>query len=430
MPEQGQQHQLFSSRELQRKLYLAAKSNRNRRFHALYDRIFRPDILWRAWMEVRRNGGSAGVDGISIEEIECRIGVDSFLHSIEDDLRAGSYRPQPVLRVLIPKPDGRQRPLGIPTVRDRVVQQACKIVIEPLFEANFQENSYGFRPKRSAAEAVRAVKEAMVSGWYVVDADIENYFDTIDHQMLMKLVGRRISDRRVLKLLWQWLRVGVVEDGRRERTERGSPQGAVISPLLANIYLHVLDMYWNQRYRSLGKLYRYADDVVVVCSNKADAMAALAAINEVMRRLRLKLHATKTRVVELRSESFQFLGFHFQKVRGRRTGKLAPLMWPGKKAMKSVRAQIREETQRSGLRFSWGAMVARLNPIIRGWRNYFRVGNSTKKFQDLDRYLRMRLAKWIRAYFGWTLMTSKAKAMLEESGIESFYRPGMCGSRA
>jgi len=188
------------SRELQRKLYLAAKRNRNRRFHALYDRIFRPDILRQAWEEVRRNGGSAGEDGVTIEEVE-RKGVGLFLCQIEQDLKASTYRPRPVMRVYIPKADGRQRPLGIPTVRDRVVQQACKMVIEPIFEANFCDNSYGFRPKRSAQQAVADVKKALITGWWVVDADIQSYFDTIDHTMLMTLLQRRISDRRVLKLI-------------------------------------------------------------------------------------------------------------------------------------------------------------------------------------------------------------------------------------
>lgn len=220
----GQQHPTDKSRQLQRGLYLAAKRSRNRRFHALYDRIFWPDILWRAWREVRGNGGSAGVDGVTIEDVE-RLGVEEFLHSIEGDLRARRYRLQPVLRVYIPKPDGSQRPLGIPTVRDRVVQEACKIVIEPVFEANFQDSSYGFRPKRSATQAVRAVKEALVHGWWVVDAGIQGYFDSIDHDLLMSLLRRRISDRRVLKLLRQWLKAGVVEEGRWHPTDAGSPQG-------------------------------------------------------------------------------------------------------------------------------------------------------------------------------------------------------------
>ncbi len=418
------------TRELQRKLYLAAKRNRNRRFHALYDRIFRPDILWRAWEEVRRNGGSAGVDGVTIEDVE-REGEEGFLGQIEQDLKARKYRPQPVRRVYIPKSSepAKLRPLGIASIRDWVVQQACKIVIEPVFEANFQNNSYGFRPKRSAQQAVKVVREALVRGQYVVEADLQSYYDTIDHAMLMTLVQRRISDRRVLKLMRQWLKAGVLEAGERSASEIGSAQGGVISPLLANVYLHVLDICWTERYSSLGKLVRYADDFVIICQTQRDAQMALQKVEQITTLMKLTLHPTQTRIVELKQEGFDFLGFHFfHRSKSKTTHRFVPYMWPGQKAMDVVQKKLHAITERKQLYLTPQEIIQELNLIIRGWRNYFRIGNSTKKLEQLDRCVWHRMRRWARLRKGsrghWNEQVFEA--LMNNSGLEHFYQRGIC----
>ena len=401
-------------RELQRTLYRAAKADPKRRFHALYDKVCRRDVLERAWELVRANRGAAGIDRQTIADVE-QYGVAKLLDGLERDLRDGSYRTLPARRVFIPKP-GRpteQRPLSIPAVRDRIVQAATKTVIEPIFEADFAECSFGFRPRRSAHDALQVlVDEAWKGKRWVAETDIASCYEEIPHDRLMSAIEERICDRKLLKLLRAMLRSGVMQDGAVVRSVAGTPQGGVVSPVLCNVYLHRLDRQWQTR--GYGILVRYADDLLAICSSEREAQAALEALRAILGELGLRLKEPKTRIVELRQggEGFTFLGFEHRLATARtRTGRVEFLVrYPSPEAIKRARRRVSEITARRRLLVPVEQIVQELNMFLRGWSGYFRYGNSSPAFHQLMVHTYDRLCMFVakrhkrgRPYARWLL---------------------------
>ncbi len=392
-------------RALQRKLYQKAKHQPTFRFYSLYDKVYRGDVLQRAYALVRQNRGSPGIDGESFESIESGVGMTAYLQEIRKTLEDRTYRAMPVKRVEIPKLNGETRPLGIPCIKDRIVQMAVKIVIEPVFEADFSPHSYGFRPRRSAHQAMDDIKSGLLKGHvHVIDADLSKYFDMIPHDKLLKTVAERIADKQVLSLLKQWLKVRVikVDAGKRvdvgggKKARIGTPQGGVISPLLANIYLNILDRIWDRnglakRYKA--RLVRYADDMVILCTG--DTAKAYAVLQSILAKLGLKLNEEKTQIRDSRQERFDFLGFSVGVVKAKQSGKFFPLVEPSDKSMNAIKQKIKHYTRRSMNPVPIEVIVDKLNKMARGWSNYFHYGHGHRKMKkvrySLEESLRLHL---------------------------------------
>ena len=409
-------------RALQHALYRAAKADPGRRFHALYDKVSRSDVLWRAWAAVRANNGAPGIDKTTLAAVE-EYGVARLLDELAGELREKRYRPLPARRVMIPKPGtDEQRPLSIPPVRDRVVQAAAKIVLEPVFEAGFLPASFGFRPGRSAHDALQVLLDECWRGRrWVVETDIASCFSAIPHDKLMQAVEERVCDQSVLKLLRAMLGAGVMELGQVQRSVTGTPQGGVISPLMCNVYLHRLDRAWDEHD---GVLVRFADDLVVMCWSRSQAERALECLTVLLAGLGLEPKAAKTRIVHLEEGGggFDFLGFHHRLVRSRGlTGKRPVTFlarWPADKAMQRARDRLRELTRRSRQRLPVKWIVEDMNRFLRGWAAYFRFGNSAARFEKIRNYSRMRLALFISKRhrrhrgFGWSVVTYRSPDQL------------------
>jgi len=396
---QAENMPLDKVRVLQRSLYRAAKANPTRKFGVLYDKVCRNDVLRAAYAQVKANQGAPGIDRQSFEMIEREVGVETFLGKLRAQLIAKRYKPQPVRRVYIPKADGSQRPLGIPVIADRVVQAAVKIVIEPLFEANFKDFSYGFRPRKSAQQALREVyKWLNFKCRWVVDADLKSYFDTIPHDKLLLSVRTRVIDRSVVKLIAMWLKAGVMEEMGVRTETAGTPQGGVISPLLANLYLHWLDQVWEKK--GLGKrphdghIVRYADDFVILCKEHPEFY--LAEAKKVLDRLGLTLNAKKTRIVNAEQEPFDFLGHRFVVQPSKVSGELKTYYHPSPEAMKSIKKKVRD-VARKGQHLNLSTLVKeKVNPLLRGWGNYFKMANSRKQFLQIATYTTYTLTIMLR----------------------------------
>ena len=393
-------------RTLQRKLSQKAKSEPVFRFYALYDKVCRADILSHAYALVRANKGASGIDGRTWEAIDAEEGKEGFLTKLQAELKSKRYRAQAVRRVWIPKPDGSQRPLGIPTIKDRVVQMAVKLVIEPIFEADFCATSYGFRPHRSAHDAADAVAEALHAGYgYVIDADLSQYFDSIPHANLMAVVAERIADGAIFGLLKQWLTAPVVEEDehgttrscRGKGTRKGIPQGGVISPLLANLYLHVVDRIWARRevgQRLRAKIVRYADDLVVLCA--CDVAPSLKVLRQLLGRLELRLNEEKTKGVNAWKERFDFLGFSFGMRTGRTSGKRYPHVEPSHRSLQRITTRVTRLTARGLTPIPLPRVVETLNQYVRGWAGYFHYRNCSTALSRVKWQVEERLRTHLR----------------------------------
>jgi group II intron reverse transcriptase/maturase len=393
-------------RQLQRTLYRTAKQSSAVKFYSLYDKVWRTDVLWEAWKQVKANRGASGVDGETIEGIVLRGEEGRMLGQLQERLRAKEYRFQPVRRVDIPKPKGGTRRLGIATVRDRVVQTAMKLVLEPIFEADFHSCSYGYRPRRDAKMASTAIRNDLYQGaWGVVEIDFRSYFTTIPHDKLIVLIKRRVVDGSMLRLIKQSLNVGVSYQGRIEPTTVGAPQGAPISPLYSNIYLNLLDQVWHKRGypEKLGaSLHRYADDAILVC--RSNAMHALQAFEAIAQRMGLTINREKTRITKL-TEGFDFIGFQFVKRRSPKSGRMSIYIFPSKSAQRNIRRQIKDFTKRRAP-IAPVAFVKQVNQVVRGWVNYFRHTNASEAFRNLQRFINTRFRRYLNYRnkgrgFGW-----------------------------